>query len=196
MPPEEAMVLWEDTSRFPYCYEDEKNIEDWIDPRDALFLAHYMATGDVRKAAETVGYPIELAGKYLKSQRATNWMRAQQRKRLARCEVDADELLSRLNEMSKDALRQYEKDPEKNRVDRAFAKECLMDIIDLLGLNKKGGSGDSSNGQINIIFGPGGTPAMAGNSNPQRPVISISGRNDVPGGLQPPGNRSLEPRKP
>lgn len=171
-------------------------MQDWIDPRDAMFLAWYMATGDVMTAAEKVGYPPILAGKFLKSDRAIHWMRGQQRKRMAKLMLDADEIVSRYNDMYEKAMKEYEEDPKENKKSRDFAVTCLEKIADLLGLNAKASNSGASNGPVNIIFGSVGTPSVAGSSNPKRPVLSVPRRDDVPGGIQPGMDRSLEPALP
>lgn len=192
----DKLVLWEDNPRFEYDHEKEEKAFGVVDPRDAIFLAHYMATGDVIKAAEEVGYPPTLAAKLLKTPDAIHWMRRMQRKRLDALMVDADDLVSRINTMSLDAEARFKADP-KDTKSRAFAMECLMNIAILRGLTSSR-KGDSAPQNItnNVIFGPDAASLLAANSNLKSAVKPVHRPDDLSGGVQPVVHRGVEQGEP
>ena len=186
------LVQWEENPRFEFDHEKEQEAERLTDPRDAVLLAEYMATGDIIKAAEAVGYPPVIAAKLVKTPQAIHWIRNMQAKRLTRLNIDQDQLVHDLNELKEDAITKYNADG--NEKDRQFAKACISTLAELLGL---GGKKDApSGGTLNVFFGPTGTPVVAADPKPQCTDERVHRSDDAPRELLPVFHRQVEQGQP
>ena len=203
---------WEGSARKQYDFEDAAKL-DFEDPRDAFFLLKYMQTADIDAACAALEYPLGLAQQLLKVPAAINFMRHQRIKRMARLNMDREEIVYRLKVMGHQAMAQCKRNTESKNADlaaahrdREFARKCLLDIAMLQGYASQGDkpatpppASSEMNVNTYVHFGPATTlepPLLAQDQEALPEARAIPGHDDVPGGVLEGVYRGVESEEP
>ena len=148
-----------------------------LDPRDATLALNFLATNNVAEACKRSDIAsIQIGWKILCCDRVVNFMVHQQRKRMVRLMMDADQIVLEYMRIAKAAT---------DDGDFNTAKNCMKEISLLLGLGKTPSWDTASvknpNGglSVNIKFG-----SLEGSEEPDGEAEHRPGRGDVPGAVQ------------